>query len=182
MANIVRASAAYLREAAKTEQSAIANFGSVGSWHSSPAISHYCSTKWAVSGLTEGLIGELKSFGIDVTVIEPGYFRTEFLQADPTTGKERRIQASRTLDIYKGTPTDEVRRAMDAVNGKQPGNVVKAAKIIVDVLTKSGVASGKEVPMRLVLGSDCVEAIRKKMRETEALLQEWEAIARSTDY
>lgn len=180
-ANISRAAAPFLREAAAANhQCAIAHFGSLGSWSSGPGVALYCSTKFAVTGLTEGLIGELKPFGVDVCAIEPGYFRTGFLNVD--SGSVHRVQAARDLAVYDNTPAHEVRKGLEQYNNAQPGDVTKGARVIVDVLTKRGVAAGSEIPVRLVLGSDCVEVIRQKIRETEKILEEWEAIARTTDY
>ncbi|EOO00869.1 putative estradiol 17-beta-dehydrogenase protein [Phaeoacremonium minimum UCRPA7] len=180
-ANVSRAAAPYLRQAAADgNQCAIAHFGSLGSWSSGPAVALYCSTKFAVTGLTEGLAGELKPFGVDACVVEPGYFRTGFLNVG--TDSVHRVRAARDLAVYDGTPAHEVRKGLEQYNNNQPGDVAKGARVIVDVLTKRGVAAGREIPVRLVLGSDCVEVIRQKIRETEKILEEWEAIARTTDY
>lgn len=176
--NIARAVTPHLRETAKYRTDgnvALATFGSVGSWISGPAVAHYCSTKWAVSGLTEGLAEELAPFGIDVCAIEPGYVRTNFLEKEggETTTK-------RQLAVYDGTPVVEWRKLMHDYNGQQPGDVVKCARVIVDVLTGEGVAKGKKVPIRLVLGDDCLQAIRDKIARTLKLLDEWEEVSTST--
>ncbi|KAK1755086.1 hypothetical protein QBC47DRAFT_361125 [Echria macrotheca] len=180
--NIARAAAPFLREAAasqpKDHKPVLANFGSLGSWRSGPASAHYCSTKFAVSGMTEGLRDELAPFGVDVTVIEPGYTRTGFLVRDGD-GPEHRIQTARTLAVYDGTGVAATRDAMVAYNGQQPGNVEKCARVIVDVLTKEGVASGREIPMRLPLGTDTLDVVRGKCDETLKLLKDWEEVASS---
>jgi NAD(P)-dependent dehydrogenase (short-subunit alcohol dehydrogenase family) len=177
--NIARAAIPYLRAAAKDQagsvtNTALANFGSLGSWHSSGGVAHYCSTKFAVTGLTEGLNDELKPFGIDVCVVEPGYTRTGFLASG--NGHDHRIMTAKTLDVYEGTSAAAARDAMEMYNGNQPGDVDKCAKAIVDVLTR---ADGREVPMRLVTGSDAVEVVRKKCNETLQLVSEWEDVSTS---
>jgi len=58
----------------------VINLSSVGGYRSGPGFGVYCSTKFAVEGLSEALHGELAPLGIAVTVVEPGYFRTEFLE------------------------------------------------------------------------------------------------------
>lgn len=73
-----------------------------------------------------------------------------------------------------------MRGAMNAYNGKQPGDVIKCARVIVDVLTKEGVAEGRQVPVRLVLGTDCLETVRTKCEDTLKLVKEWEDVAVST--
>jgi len=157
----------------------LSTFGSLGSWRGAPAVSHYCATKWAISGLTESLRPELESFGINVTVIEPGYFRTEFLN---TNGGRRLFSKDRLDHVYKDTAVGQYRAALNQANNKQPGDVEKGSRVVVDILTGTGVAKGRKVPVRIVLGNDCVGAIREKMSETESLLKEWEDVFTSTDH
>ncbi|KAK3335356.1 hypothetical protein B0T19DRAFT_406188 [Cercophora scortea] len=183
--NIARVATKYLRAAAaaagegsRRRRTALATFGSLGSWQSGAAVAHYCSTKFAVSGLTEGLADELKPFGIDVCVIEPGYTRTGFLARDDNNS--HRIQTAKRLAVYEGTPAAALRDAMEAYDGKQPGSVEKSAELIVDVLTGEGVGEGRPVPVRLVLGADAVEAVRRKCLETLALVEAWEAVGRAS--
>ncbi|KAI8691571.1 hypothetical protein NCS56_00150000 [Fusarium sp. Ph1] len=154
----------------------IANFGSLGSRVGSPATSFYNVTKWAVSGFTEALAAELRPFGIVVTSIEPGQFRTAFLNAD-----KRKKSARRMEDVYANTGAEEYRALLDATDNNQLGYVNRGAEIVVDVLTTSGVAEGKEVPVRLVLGKDCVNVVRGKCESTLQLMNEWEGVAVSTD-
>lgn len=137
-----------------------------------------CSTKFAVTGLTEGLAAELKPFGIDVCCIEPGYTRTGFLIRGEG-GSDHRMTTARTLPAYDGTPVAELRKALNVYNGNQPGDVDRCAVIIVDTLTKQGVAEGKEVPVRLVTGSDALAVVRNKCESTLKLVGEWEEVTSS---
>ncbi|KAK1780576.1 hypothetical protein QBC45DRAFT_104940 [Copromyces sp. CBS 386.78] len=182
--NVARAVVKYLRAAAAVpgQQVALANFGSLGSWSSGAGVAYYCSTKFAVSGLTEGLAEELKPFGIDVCVVEPGYTQTGFLArgGENGGGGDHRVVTERKVAAYQGTAVAAVHDALETYNGKQPGDVDKSAKVIVDVLTKSGVAKDREVPVRLALGADTLEVIRKKCEDTLRLIGEWEDISRST--
>ncbi|KAH6634035.1 hypothetical protein B0J18DRAFT_6588 [Chaetomium sp. MPI-SDFR-AT-0129] len=182
-ANIARVSAPYLREAAKTpgQQVALATFGSLGSWWSGAGAAYYCSTKFAVSGLTVGLAEELRPFGVDVYCFEPGYTRTAFLQNGASGGSgDHRIKTARQLNVYHDSEAEKMRSALNKYNGQQPGDVVKCAKVIVDVMTKDGVAKGKEVPVRLLLGSDCVETVRAVCESTLKSVREWEEVSSST--
>jgi NAD(P)-dependent dehydrogenase (short-subunit alcohol dehydrogenase family) len=131
-----------------------------------------------VTGLTEGLREELRPFGIDVCVIEPGYTRTGFLSADGKGG-DHRVMTEKASDEYKGTEAEKARGLMADVDGNQPGDVDKCAKAIVDVLTRKG---GREVPVRLVTGSDCVEVVKGKCNETLQLVSEWEDVSSSVMY
>ncbi|KAK3397941.1 hypothetical protein B0T20DRAFT_354072 [Sordaria brevicollis] len=183
--NVARAVVRYLRDAAAggEQQVALANFGSLGSWSSSAGVAHYCSTKFAVSGLTEGLAEELKPFGIDVCVIEPGYTQTRFLARGGSGSGgpgDHRVVTERRIAVYEGTVVAVAREALETYNGNQPGDVEKSAKVIVDVLTKRGVAEGREIPVRLALGTDTLEVIRKKCMDTLRLIGEWEEVSKLT--
>ncbi|KAI1079346.1 estradiol 17-beta-dehydrogenase [Whalleya microplaca] len=157
----------------------IANFGSLGSWRGAAAGGYYASTKWAVSGFTESLHDEVRPLGISAVIVEPGYFRTGFLRAG---GGNRLFTARQMLDEYRDTAVPAVKDRLNAVNDNQPGDVAKGARVVVDVLTSTGVAAGREIPMRLVLGRDAMQVIRGKMESTEKLLEEWEDIIVSTDH
>ncbi|KAK8104286.1 short chain dehydrogenase [Apiospora kogelbergensis] len=160
-------------------RSVIANFGSLGSWRGGPAFAYYAAAKWAVSGFTESVAAEVKELGIDACVIEPGYFRTGFLNP----GGGHRITMKNPLDKeYEGTQVEYLRGMLEQVNDQQPGDVVKGCRVIVDVLTRSGDAQGKEVPVRLPLGQDCVDVIEGKMASTQSLIEDWRAIITSTDH
>ncbi|KAI1819786.1 NAD(P)-binding protein [Xylaria intraflava] len=174
--NLTRLEIAYLRP---RRSGYIANFGSVGSWSGGPAFAHYAAAKWAVSGYTESVHGEVKELGINATVIEPGYFRTGFLNSG---GSNRKFSSNLLEDEYKGTTLEKVRNMINNVNNNQPGDVIKGARVIVDVLTGTGVAAGKTFPIRVILGRDCRDGIRAKLESTEKLIQEWDDVILSTDH
>ncbi|KAI0434539.1 estradiol 17-beta-dehydrogenase [Xylaria sp. FL1042] len=142
----------------------IANFGSLASWEGGLAYGYYSTTKWAVSGFTESLNMECRPLGIAAVVIEPGYFRTE-LEGE-----------------YAGAGLAAQKEAITKMDNNQLGDVTKGASVIVDVLTQSGVGSGREIPVRLVLGSDALRGIRNKIKATEMLLKQWEDVIVSTDH
>ena len=151
----------------------IANLSSVGAWAGPAGVGLYCASKWTVSGLSECLYEEVKEFGIKVCCVEPGYFRSNFLSP------ENKIVAENVIQDYEGDTA--VRRgiaAMETYDNKQPGDIKKGAKVMVDVLTE---ATGRDVPMRLVLGRDAHERIAQKCRETLKALEEWKDIATKTD-
>jgi NAD(P)-dependent dehydrogenase (short-subunit alcohol dehydrogenase family) len=151
----------------------IAHFGSVGSWGGAPAAGLYNSSKWAISGVTEALKPEVAPFGIEVTVVEPGYFRTGFLNAGA------KVQSQIRLKEYDETAAGQIRAVFEERAAKQQGDIEKGCKVIVDVLTK---ASGKEVPLRLPLGPDAYETIKAKCDSTKELLEEWKDVTCSTDH
>jgi NADP-dependent 3-hydroxy acid dehydrogenase YdfG len=171
--NVIRAVLPYMRE---QKSGVVALFGSMASWSSGPAYAIYCGTKWACSGIAEGLRPELEPFGITAFVIEPGYFRTGFLNPGARITTEQRIKD------YDDSAVGQVRKALDQADNNQLGNVEEGAKVIVDTMTQTGVAKGRGIPLRLVLGSDINQTIRDKCASTIELLDEWKDISKSTDY
>ena len=99
---------------------------------------------------------ELAPLGIFVTVVEPGWYRTAILSKDVQAQSEKRI------DAYENGEIGELRKALAETDGKQVGDTAKACRVIVDVLTMSGCAEGKQIPIRLVLGKDAHDVIREK--------------------
>ena len=172
MLNVTRSVLPYMR---RQRSGLIAAFGSLGSWRGSAGGGIYCATKWACSGLMESLRPEIEPFGISALVIEPGYFRSGFLNVGT------KISTAIVQD-YENTLVGAQRKLFAKVANNQLGDVAKGAEVVVDVLTKSGSAEGKEIPVRLVLGSDCQKAIRGKLDSTTQLLDEWKDISYSTDY
>lgn len=140
-------------------------------------MSFYNASKWAVSGFTEAMAAELAPFNISVISIEPGFFRTAFLNAGKRTSTAKRL-----ADVYAGTGAEEYRAVLDGQNEKQLGDVKKGARVVVDVVTGTGVAEGRSVPVRVALGTDCLAVIRDKCEGTLKLLKEWEDVSASTDH
>ncbi|KAF2875227.1 estradiol 17-beta-dehydrogenase [Massariosphaeria phaeospora] len=174
MLNVSKALIPYLR--ATSGAKTILNFGSIASWQGGAGYALYNGSKWACSGISEGLRHDVAPFDIAVCVAEPGYFRTGFLNAGA------KVVAKREIDAYRGTAAGQVRAVLDQVDSNQPGDVVKGCRVLVDVMTRSGVAEGKEVPVRIALGADSPPSIREKMAATEALLKEWEVITTATNH
>ncbi|KAM0251892.1 hypothetical protein ACHAQJ_007954 [Trichoderma viride] len=180
--NITRASVPYLRKSAKSGSPnvVIAHFGSLATYWSFPAMAHYCATKAAVSLLTDGIGRELAPFGIKACAIEPGFFRTEFLQMGEA---QRRIQTALALPVYTGTAVADSRDLLTKANNTQAGDPEKGAKVIVDVLTRTGVAEGKEIPQRLQLGSDIVGTLKDSiLTGMQGTIEQWGEVSMSTDF
>lgn len=151
----------------------IAHFGSLGSWRGVPAGGIYCSTKWAISGLTESLRLEVAPFGIKVCCVEPGYFRTGFLNPGARTF------AKKSIKDYDETLVGQVKKMFNERDNKQLGDTAKGCKVMFDVFTQK---DGKEIPERLPLGSDVFEGIGGKLTDTRKLLDEWKDVIVSTDH
>ena len=150
----------------------VANISSVGAWRGYAGVGLYCASKFAVSGLSETLYYELADFNIKVCTIEPGYFRSKFLNAG------NKIHKRNVIADYEGTAVRKGEQMMDEFDNKQPGDIKKGVKVIIDVLTGD---SGKEIPMRLVLGKDAYGAIKAKCEDTVKSMELWKDLTCSTD-
>jgi NAD(P)-dependent dehydrogenase (short-subunit alcohol dehydrogenase family) len=100
------------------------NISSVGGYRASVGWGIYCSTKFAVEGLSEALAQELAPLGIHVTVVEPGYFRTDFLDQTSLS------TVPTTIDDYHET-SGAMRAFAVGVNHQQPGDPQKLAQVLV---------------------------------------------------
>jgi len=147
----------------------IINLSSVGGFVSRPGWGIYCATKFAVEGLSEAMHGELAPLGIYVTLVEPGAFRTDFLDASSL------VRTARAIDDYDAT-SGATRRWADDSNHAQEGDPAKAAAAIVAVVTAT------DPPLRLALGADCVARIEEKLATVGAELHHWRNLALSTGY
>src|ERR1700754_2858791 len=128
----------------------IINLSSIGGFASAAGWGIYCSTKFAVEGISEALHQEVAPLGIHVTIVEPGYFRTDFLDAS-SLETEANIIAD-----YADTAGPTRAHATD-VNHNQPGDPAKAAAAIVDL------ASALQPPLRIQLGRDSFDAVANKL-------------------
>jgi NAD(P)-dependent dehydrogenase (short-subunit alcohol dehydrogenase family) len=147
----------------------VINMSSVGGYRSGAGFGVYCSTKFAVEGLSEGLAAELAPLGVKVTVVEPGYFRTDFLDQQSLSRVGRHIA---DYDESVGA----TRRVASDRNHAQQGDPAKLAKAMIEL------ANAKQPPLRLPLGSDTVAAIEAKNEFVAGELKQWRAVALSTDF
>lgn len=163
---VTRAVLPYMRAA---RSGRILNISSIGGYRSAPGFGVYASTKFAVEGLSEALHDELAPLGINVTVVEPGFFRTDFLDASSLTVSPHRIQD------YSDS-AGVVRSQAASINHGQPGDPDKLAKVLVEF------ADVPNPPVRLPLGSDTVAAIEAKHAEDAAIIAKWRYLSVSTDF
>lgn len=146
----------------------IINISSVGGLIGSPSSGYYNATKFAVEGLSEALAKEVEPLGIRVTAIEPGPFRTDF------SGRSLR-QPRNPMPAYAATAG--ARRAEITGNyGKQPGDPVRAADAIIQVVRSA------KPPLNLVLGKNGLDRVRAKLNKLMSSIDEWEAVTVSADF
>lgn len=145
----------------------VINLSSVGGFSGAPGYGIYCATKFAVEGLSEALAGEVAPLGIHVTVVEPGYFRTDFLSAASV-----RIAGAAIAD-YAGTTGKQRARERD---GLQPGDPALGARAIVTM------AQAAQPPLRLPLGADAFAANQHKLAQVTAEMAAWQALGEATAF
>lgn len=151
------------------KQGHIINLSSIGGFSSVAGFGVYCSTKFAVEGLSEAMRQELAPLGVNVTIIEPGYFRTDFLDATSLDVQER------TITDYAAT-SGAVRDAVPGLNHAQPGDPVKGAAAIL------AIAAAEAPPLRLQLGTDSADEMNRKVAQLRDEANAWRPLAVSTDH
>jgi NAD(P)-dependent dehydrogenase (short-subunit alcohol dehydrogenase family) len=129
----------------------------------------YCATKFAVEGLSEALAQEVKPFGINVTLIEPGYVRTNFLNASSL------ITAASPIEDYTSI-REGVRAHQNDIPGNQPGNPDKVVELIIKV------TENPEPPLRLLTGSDAYGFANYKIDSLKNEIEANKELTFSTDY
>jgi NAD(P)-dependent dehydrogenase (short-subunit alcohol dehydrogenase family) len=147
----------------------IINLSSVGGYTGYPGWGVYGATKFAVEGISEALQAEVAPLGIHVTVVEPGFFRTDFL--DETS----LVRTAQQIDDYSETVGRTRALAADFNHG-QRGDPRKLAKAFIELVNAAN------PPTRLPLGSDTVERIEAKHAHVARELAAWHKIAISTDW
>ena len=146
----------------------IVNIASVGGLVGNPGSGYYAATKFGVVGLSEALSKEVGAFGIKVTVVEPGPFRTDW------AGRSLK-SAPQPIEAYAETVHARLKQ-VNAYSGKQPGDPVRAAEAMIAVV------DSKEPPLNLVLGAPGLKMVRQKIEDLTKELDKWEALTLSADY
>ena len=152
----------------KQRSGLIVNVSSIGGLTSFAATGYYHGTKYAVEGISESLATEVKPLGIDVLIVEPGPFRTNW--AGPSIK-----QSATQIEDYAAT-AGERRKQTAARSGNQAGDPVRAAQAIIDA------ALSDTPPLRLLLGKAALELARKKLDFLRSDFDAWEATTIGADF
>jgi NAD(P)-dependent dehydrogenase (short-subunit alcohol dehydrogenase family) len=146
----------------------IINISSMTGMVSNPPNIYYSSSKFAMESLNEGLAKELAPFGIKVTAIEPGAFRTDW-------GTRSMQETDRPIDEYNdtvGARREMIRSIGHALPG-DPRKVGAAAVMITEL---------DDPPLRLLLGKDVLDATREKLTAMLKSIDEWESVTLDVDF
>ena len=121
-------------------------------------VSAYAASKFGLEGWMESLQAEVAPFGIDTTIVNPGFFRTELLTAQSTNYAERSIA---DYDERRG-PLVEYWKAQ---NGQQSGDPAKLARALMTI------ASEKQPPRRFIAGADAIATGEQKIADLKAQIE-----------
>ena len=148
----------------------IINIASVAGYSAYAGFGVYSSTKFAVEGLTEALRVELAPLGIHVTVVEPGFFRTDILDSDKSL-----ITTTARIEDYDAT-AGATRDVVPGLSHHQPGDPVKLARALIEL------ANAADPPLRLPLGPDTLLRMSEKNALVQMETETWRDLAESTNY
>lgn len=143
------------------------NIASLAGFMGISGMSLYNASKFAVTGFSEGLAGEVAPLGIGVTIVEPGQFRTNWSSPSAI------VKARREIPDYAAS-LGPIRHGITAVDGSQPGDPLKAAEAMIKA------ADAPKPPLHLALGPDAVGARCHKLAELAGELDAWEAVSLAT--
>ena len=115
----------------------------------------YAASKFGVEGWMESLAVEVAPFGINTTIINPGFFRTELLTDQSTNYADASIadydeQRAKQLEFWK------------AQNGQQSGDPAKLARALITI------ASQEPPPRRFIAGADAVATAEQVVADLKA--------------
>ncbi len=152
----------------KQKSGHIFNISSIAGLSGNHALAMYNASKFALEGFSEGLSLEVKSLGIKVTIVEPGPFRTKWAGAGL-------VHAKRQIEDYS-LVTNTLRTRLENVDGKQPGDPDRAAKLICEV------AHSENAPLRLLLGAPGYQVVEAKLKRMADEFEKWKVKGLATDF
>nr|AGU11764.1 short chain dehydrogenase [uncultured organism] len=165
--NVIRYATPHLRQQGAGH---VFNISSIGGFMGNfPGWGIYCATKFAVAGLTESYAAEVKPFGVNATVVYPGYFRTEFLSAGSMGTPQT------PLDAYQAVRDSQAQHE-EQINGNQPGDPQKAAELLIQV------SESENPPVHLLLGEDAYQMAERKIATMQHDMQQWQEAATATGF
>ncbi|ANQ19040.1 SDR family oxidoreductase [Vibrio natriegens] len=165
MANVLRAVLPVMRSQGSGR---IFNTSSIAGVKAVANATFYSASKFAVEGMTLALADEVAPFGIQVTAIEPGFFRTEFLNDSSASYGENQIE-----DYL---PYGHARELLSAADGQQQGDPAKLANVIMRV------ANLEKQPKQLLIGNDAIDFVTPTLVSRLAETSQFASLTQSTDF
>jgi NAD(P)-dependent dehydrogenase (short-subunit alcohol dehydrogenase family) len=145
----------------------IVNVTSMGGMITMPGIAYYCGSKFALQGISEVMRSEMAPFGVHVTTLCPGSFRTDW------AGRSM-VRTERSIADYDAL-FDPIREARQAVSGRQLGDPDKLAAAVLTLVESDN------PPPQLLLGSDALKHVSARIERLQQELESWKSLTLSTD-
>jgi NAD(P)-dependent dehydrogenase (short-subunit alcohol dehydrogenase family) len=145
----------------------IVNVTSMGGMITMPGIAYYCGSKFALQGISEVMRSEIAPFGVHVTTLCPGSFRTDW------AGRSM-VRTERSIADYDAL-FDPIRAARMAASGKQLGDPAKLAAAVLDLVKSNN------PPPQLLLGSDALKHVSARIERLQQEIEAWKSVTVSTD-
>lgn len=146
----------------------IIQISSYGGQVAFPGNSLYHASKWGIEGFVESVAQEVASFGIGMTIVEPGGARTEFRYGS--------ARVAEPMSVYDQTPAHSFLKMLDPKNGLAPGDPARMAARIIESVDV------EPAPLRMVLGSQALEGTLATLRKRIADFEAQTELAASTDF
>ncbi|KAA0685676.1 oxidoreductase [Neorhizobium sp. P12A] len=145
----------------------IVNVTSMGGMITMPGIAYYCGSKFALQGISEVMRSEMAPFGVHVSALCPGSFRTDW------AGRSM-IRTERSIADYD-TLFDPIRRTRQEKSGKQLGDPEKLASVVLNLIDSDN------PPPQLLLGSDALQHVSDRIDRLKQEIEAWKSVTISTD-
>jgi NAD(P)-dependent dehydrogenase (short-subunit alcohol dehydrogenase family) len=165
---VLRAVRAVLPHMRAQRSGHIVQMSSVGGVVANPGHAAYATSKFALEGLSEALAAEAAPWGVRVTIVEPGPFRTDFAG--------RSMRYSSPIEAYAETPAGRLRHGFADQDGRQPNDPARAALLILAAI------DDPNSPLRLPLGPEAIDRIERKLALQTADLHRCAALAADTRF
>jgi len=161
---LMRAAIPILRE---QKRGHIINVSAMAAFSNYPGFAVYGAAKAGLEAASDAVASECAPFGIKVTLVVPGPFRTDFIA--------RSLDIAPRLPEYVNT-VGKFEAFLTRINGKQPGDPAKAAEAIYQI------AGLEKPPFRLVLGKYANDKFARKLQALQEELDDWKAVGLPTDF
>lgn len=162
--NVIRAAMPYLRSQGSGH---VINISSNAGYVGFANAASYNAAKFALIGISEALAGEVKPFGIKVTVVAPGQFRTNFMDQGSM------VFAKNKIDVYG---LDKAEAMWRSYSGSQAGDPEKLVSVLM------AITDSPAPPLHLLLGSDTYQLIMEKRQQEKQEIEDWKSVTLSTDF
>jgi NAD(P)-dependent dehydrogenase (short-subunit alcohol dehydrogenase family) len=165
--NVIRKALPYMR---KQQAGHIFNIASIGGFTGAfPGFGIYCATKFAMHGFSESLAEEVKPFGIKVTVVSPGYFRTNFLDSSSLVVPKHELKEYVSVREIQSIHQNDY-------NGQQAGDPDKASVVMIEI------AERDQAPVHLLLGEDAYHFAEQKIQSLRKDMDSVRELATATQF